>query len=311
MTMRNASKTLAIFLTFSFWLSITSAKGSEVIAGKKCPKSGAVMTLDNKKYTCIKSGTKLLWNKGMTVKRTGPSPSPTPVSSQSVTPTSRPSETSSKSPTSIKSFNLVPTFSMTSYSERLKRYKDRPDGYLYIEQTRGTVQILLPGIPNFNSASEYFVVIRGGSVYNRACKSGELSLPMDLRAERDEKGLLGSLLPRSPKGFPVGIIFKVTAFPISFDCYYSNNQTKHSLSVIETVDLGTKLISQSEPVEFTTPVMWQSLPPKPTPTPNQIETFAITPDAICLPEGAIVNSVDGRSYTCKKSSIDGQFRWSL
>ena len=206
---------------------------------------------------------------------------------------------------------MIPTISTTTYSERLRRYKDRPDGYLYIEQTRGTVQILLPAISNFQSASEYFVVIGGGQVAGGSCQSGELSLTMESRVNRDEKSLLGSLLPRSPKGFPIGIVFKVTAFPISFDCFYVSNLTKHSVRIIETTDLGTKIVSQSAPFEFTTPVMWQSLPPKPTPTPNQIETFSITPDANCLPEGATVNSVDGKSYICKKSSVDGLLRWSL
>jgi hypothetical protein len=180
---------------------------------------------------------------------------------------------------------------------------------LYIEQTRGVVQILLPAIPSLSVSSEYFVVITGGFVL-RQCNSGDLALPLDARAERDKSSILYSLFQRSPKGGPIGIAFKVSTFPISFTCIYSN-ETRYSVRVIETDNLAKTIKSQSKPVEFVTPVLWQELPPKPTPTPNQIETFTINPDAICLPEGATVISVDGKSYTCKKSSIDGLYRWSL
>jgi hypothetical protein len=313
--LKRMSKSIYLVVSFIMILSTGSAVGAEVIAGKQCPSKGAEMTVDKKKYTCIKSGKKLIWNKGTLIKTSGSTTSPTPNATPTIKEGSTPTPTPTKVSVPVKTFNLIPTISMTTYSERLRRYKDRPNGSLYIEQTRGTVQILLTEIPNFNSASEYFVVIRGGFVANNECKSGELSLPMDLRVGRFERAknegsLLGSLLPRSPKGFPIGIVFKVTAFPISFDCIYTSNLTKHSVSVIETTDLGTKITSQSIPFEFTTPVMWQPLPPKPTPTPNQIETFSITPDANCLPEGATVNSVDGRTYTCKKSSIDGLLRWT-
>lgn len=35
--------------------------------GAKCSKSGLTQTIAGKKYTCIKSGTKQVWNKGVTV----------------------------------------------------------------------------------------------------------------------------------------------------------------------------------------------------------------------------------------------------
>jgi hypothetical protein len=39
------------------------------IAGSKCSKLNATTTISGKKYTCIKSGGKLVWNKGVLVKK--------------------------------------------------------------------------------------------------------------------------------------------------------------------------------------------------------------------------------------------------
>lgn len=38
-------------------------------AGAKCNKVGATSTVAGKKFTCIKSGKRLIWNKGVTVKK--------------------------------------------------------------------------------------------------------------------------------------------------------------------------------------------------------------------------------------------------
>lgn len=40
-----------------------------VKAGAKCTKAGMTSTQSGKKYTCIKSGGKLIWNKGVTIKK--------------------------------------------------------------------------------------------------------------------------------------------------------------------------------------------------------------------------------------------------
>ena len=40
-----------------------------VKAGSKCAKVGATATSAGKKFTCIKSGGKLVWNKGVTIKK--------------------------------------------------------------------------------------------------------------------------------------------------------------------------------------------------------------------------------------------------
>lgn len=65
--------------------------------GSVCSKQGITKTYQGKKYTCIKSGKKLVWGKGVTPKKDLPlpiaSPSITPLPNQSQTPTPTPSNT--------------------------------------------------------------------------------------------------------------------------------------------------------------------------------------------------------------------------
>jgi hypothetical protein len=47
-------------------------------AGSKCTKVGQTSTSAGIKYTCVKSGKKLVWNKGVALKKAEPAPVPTP-----------------------------------------------------------------------------------------------------------------------------------------------------------------------------------------------------------------------------------------
>jgi hypothetical protein len=58
---------VVLFLAISL-LGITPAQ-AVVKAGTKCTKAGMTSTLSGKKYTCIKSGNKLIWSKGVPVKK--------------------------------------------------------------------------------------------------------------------------------------------------------------------------------------------------------------------------------------------------
>ncbi len=60
-------KVVAIVLAVSL-LGIAPAQ-AVVKAGGKCAKAGATATVNGMKYTCIKSGGKLVWNKGVKVKK--------------------------------------------------------------------------------------------------------------------------------------------------------------------------------------------------------------------------------------------------
>jgi hypothetical protein len=63
---------IALLLTLA-----TPLQAATVKAGAKCTKAGATATASGKKFTCVKSGKKLVWNKGVMIKAaTKPSPNP-------------------------------------------------------------------------------------------------------------------------------------------------------------------------------------------------------------------------------------------
>jgi hypothetical protein len=61
-------KVLAVLLAVSL-LGIAPANAATVKAGTKCNKHKATTTVKGMKYTCIKSGSKLVWSKGVLVKK--------------------------------------------------------------------------------------------------------------------------------------------------------------------------------------------------------------------------------------------------
>jgi hypothetical protein len=60
---------------------------------------GASATASGKKFTCIKSGKKLVWNKGVAIKKPLPVATPTPAPSSSPTPEPTPAPTTTPTPT--------------------------------------------------------------------------------------------------------------------------------------------------------------------------------------------------------------------
>ena len=64
---------------------VTPLQAATPKAGAKCTKAGATVTAAGKKFTCVKSGTKLVWNKGVVVKA-APKPQVVPAVPPTVTP---------------------------------------------------------------------------------------------------------------------------------------------------------------------------------------------------------------------------------
>ena len=71
MTRRRALAALLLSLSM-----ISAPSFAAVKAGAKCTKAGATATVASKKFTCVKSGKKLVWNKGVAIKM--PISTPTP-----------------------------------------------------------------------------------------------------------------------------------------------------------------------------------------------------------------------------------------
>ena len=64
-------------LSLSVFLSLIPASAAAK-AGAKCTKAGSTEVVKGKIYTCVKTGKKLVWNKGVAIKST-PTPTPTPT----------------------------------------------------------------------------------------------------------------------------------------------------------------------------------------------------------------------------------------
>ena len=79
----------AMFVAFLLGLSsITNATAASPVAGKSCTKLGQKVTFKSNQFTCTKSGKKLVWSKGVAIKKPTPTPTPTPKSTFFSTTTS-------------------------------------------------------------------------------------------------------------------------------------------------------------------------------------------------------------------------------
>jgi hypothetical protein len=115
--MRQSSKfalglSLAVILTGTQTVATAAVK-----AGQSCSKAGATSTSKGIKYTCIKSGKKLVWNKGVKIVRVT-KPTPPPIPTQEATPTPVPTPPT-VSPTPIPVAPVV-TVQGTALSEMKK-----------------------------------------------------------------------------------------------------------------------------------------------------------------------------------------------
>lgn len=67
----------ALAVTIVFLASLLIAPTNAAVkAGSLCPKLGATFLQNGKKFTCIKSGKKIVWNKGTSIPKPTPTPSP-------------------------------------------------------------------------------------------------------------------------------------------------------------------------------------------------------------------------------------------
>jgi hypothetical protein len=75
-------RSLSVMVVFAVCIvPISHASAATAKAGGTCTKLKATSIVNGKKFTCIKSGKKLVWDKGVTVKTPAAKPSPTPISS--------------------------------------------------------------------------------------------------------------------------------------------------------------------------------------------------------------------------------------
>jgi hypothetical protein len=90
--------TLSTFILVSALAAPTFASSPKPLAGAACSKLGLTTTYTAKKFTCIKLGKKIVWDKGASLPKSVPSPLPSqsssPAPTQNPTPSPSPSSTS-------------------------------------------------------------------------------------------------------------------------------------------------------------------------------------------------------------------------
>jgi M6 family metalloprotease-like protein len=94
-------KKILLSLTLVFALVAPMSATAAVKAGGSCKKVGQTSTYAGKKFTCVKSRKKFVWNKGVAIAKPTPVVSPTPVATPTPTPTLEPTPTPTPSPTKV------------------------------------------------------------------------------------------------------------------------------------------------------------------------------------------------------------------
>ncbi len=95
----------------------TPVHGAAPKAGAKCTKKNSTATSSGKLFTCIQSGKKLVWNKGVAIKKPIPATTPTPTVSPTPTSVTTPTPIASPTPTSAPTpaATQTPTPSVIKY----------------------------------------------------------------------------------------------------------------------------------------------------------------------------------------------------
>ena len=94
-----------------------------VKAGETCKKAGITSTVNGKKFTCIKSVKKLIWNKGVKVAAAKPTPTPTPTPVVTPTPTPTPVVTPTPTPVVTPIVEKAPT----GFADLVENYRGIPE----------------------------------------------------------------------------------------------------------------------------------------------------------------------------------------
>lgn len=107
-----------------------------ITPGSKCSKAGATSTYHGKKYTCVKSGKKLVWNKGVMVAVPKPSETVSPAPTSTPAPTPTPTSTRSNPyPKVLDKCELNSPWVIGLVGSTLEYLSCGPDGLLHNELT--------------------------------------------------------------------------------------------------------------------------------------------------------------------------------
>ena len=112
------------FLVLLMCLTLISSNASAAVkAGDTCKKVGTTATANGKKFTCVKSGKKLVWNKGVAVVKPTPTVTPTPTPTVTPTPTATPTPTVTPTPTPTPTPAPIIEKAPSGFSDLVENFK--------------------------------------------------------------------------------------------------------------------------------------------------------------------------------------------
>jgi hypothetical protein len=125
--MRLKSPVVLVLTSILVVSSVPQIATAAVKAGATCTKLNSTTNVSGYKYTCIKSGKKLVWSKGVKIVVTPtPTGSPTPTPSATATPTPTPSATATPTPTPSATATPTPTPSATLIPAPINSFAELP-----------------------------------------------------------------------------------------------------------------------------------------------------------------------------------------
>ena len=121
-------KWLGSFVAMALILAPVNAIAA-VKAGDLCKKAGSTTTANGKKFTCIKSGKKLVWNKGVAIAKPKPVATPVATPTPMVSPTPSPTPTVYVPPTPITTPTPAPIVEKapTGFADLVENYRGIPE----------------------------------------------------------------------------------------------------------------------------------------------------------------------------------------
>ncbi len=121
-------KWLGSFVAMTLILAPVNAIAA-VKAGDLCKKVGSTASANGKKFTCIKNGKKLVWNKGVAIAKLKPLASPVATPTPMVSPTPSPTPTVYVPPTPITTPTPAPIVEKapTGFADLVENYRGIPE----------------------------------------------------------------------------------------------------------------------------------------------------------------------------------------
>ena len=88
-------------------IPLPAISAPNIIPGSSCKVLNQKIVSQKKSYTCIKSGKKLIWSKGIEAMKPGPTPTPAPAPTPAPTPTPTPTPTQNLTAEDIKNLAIL------------------------------------------------------------------------------------------------------------------------------------------------------------------------------------------------------------